>query len=420
MSGDLRSGSVESAAVGNVPLLDEDTCDATHALLEAPDGGRIEEHARELLSRAVQSGRVVAFVGAGASMAYGRISWRDLVIAMQERALKKFDTLASPSDAVKRVRAVLEGQRISAQKKATPDDFITVFQLAEQLFRACARPEAPLHGGGTAGGRTDPEFRAEVSNLIRDDRGHALQLLSDGLGTDAQFQEPPQEPVPESDFRRAVFLADVLARIGQPTLSTAELALLSCLRTFNPSPSQSDVLKPYHRFLNGLALSMLPAKEKRTLSTKTYWGGDEKTSAQHGSGEPGRGNFLPAERDPLMITLKLGIARFLTTNFDHEIERMLDSEGYRHEPPGRGTLAQSARDDRLGRPWRDVVFDRLHVGHLLAFAARDGRQSAEVVHLHGRAEAGRAEGGRGERLTVTEGDYQERYLGRRRPPVGHG
>ncbi|MCW5666047.1 MAG: SIR2 family protein [Piscinibacter sp.] len=43
------------------------------------DPDLIERHGREILARAVTHGRLVAFVGSGMSMAYGRLAWRELV-----------------------------------------------------------------------------------------------------------------------------------------------------------------------------------------------------------------------------------------------------------------------------------------------------------------------------------------------------
>jgi hypothetical protein len=48
--------------------------DATRSLLRVPELEGIERDARGLLSRALNGGRVIGFVGAGTSMAYGRLS----------------------------------------------------------------------------------------------------------------------------------------------------------------------------------------------------------------------------------------------------------------------------------------------------------------------------------------------------------
>ena len=46
---------------------------AANYVLDTLDPRLIENHATAILSRALNIGRVVAFVGAGTSMAYGRI-----------------------------------------------------------------------------------------------------------------------------------------------------------------------------------------------------------------------------------------------------------------------------------------------------------------------------------------------------------
>lgn len=58
-------------------------------LLHLPDPNFIESQAFQLLTRALHSSRLTAFVGSGASMAYGRISWSDMLYTTQRAVLER-------------------------------------------------------------------------------------------------------------------------------------------------------------------------------------------------------------------------------------------------------------------------------------------------------------------------------------------
>src|SRR5262245_32709555 len=60
---------------------------ASRYVRETYDPDLIEAQAVLMLSRALAIRRTVAFVGAGVSMSYGRISWQDLVRELTEKAL---------------------------------------------------------------------------------------------------------------------------------------------------------------------------------------------------------------------------------------------------------------------------------------------------------------------------------------------
>ena len=114
-----------------------------------------------------------------------------------------------------------------------------------------------------------------------------------------------------------------------------------------------------------------------------------------------------AARDPLVaLHRELEIRRFITTNYDHEIERMLLYRG--HTPFKNASQESSSTNvesrDPLARKFEEVVFDEAHTGELIALATSDKSQDAWVIHLHGKADI---EGG-GD-IVATEDDYQKRY-----------
>lgn len=140
-------------------------------------------------------------------------------------------------------------------------------------------------------------------------------------------------------------------------------------------------VKPYHRFIVGVALRLLAKKSlPGCLSAKyvakgntwkygTYLAGDSKLSA--------KANLLPLERDPLRLLRDCEISRFLTTNYDHEIDHCLTRERLTQEHVPR---FEDSTQDQLAWHWRSLTFDRHHVGQMLALRgprwASSGRSSS--------------------------------------------
>ena len=62
---------------------------ARSELFAAPDAATIEGHGIRRLARTLNLGRVTAFVGSGASSAYGRTSWLEMLITIQDDTLNR-------------------------------------------------------------------------------------------------------------------------------------------------------------------------------------------------------------------------------------------------------------------------------------------------------------------------------------------
>lgn len=125
-----------------------------------------------------------------------------------------------------------------------------------------------------------------------------------------------------------------------------------------------------------------------------------------------RDEVLPASRDPLLILSRdLGIRRFVTTNYDLDIERLLRDRGFlvAEHGLGQGDLGAGGAATRsstaLGAQARDYTFDPQRAVDLVHFALQHQEHEVEVLHLHGRATPGA-------RMVVTESDYQGLYLRR--------
>ena len=121
-----------------------------------------------------------------------------------------------------------------------------------------------------------------------------------------------------------------------------------------------------------------------------------------------RNETVDQDRDPLQLLVnRLGVRRFITTNYDLDIEQMMLDRGYQLRSTagqitsGNNFIAESV--NAMEARARDFVFQEERAAHLIDFAVQDGRFALNVVHLHGRATDG-------DDIVATEADYQRLYL----------
>lgn len=128
-----------------------------------------------------------------------------------------------------------------------------------------------------------------------------------------------------------------------------------------------------------------------------------------------RRSIIADRFDPLAKTVRmLGVSRFITTNYDFEIERFFQDRGYRNFPSDKysrdsfeqeilNQASKDTRSDSLGGVFTDQTFARKKAYQLTEFSIANDRLDASVYHLHGRAT-------KKESLVITERDYMELYL----------
>lgn len=126
-------------------------------------------------------------------------------------------------------------------------------------------------------------------------------------------------------------------------------------------------------------------------------------------------SIIDEELDPIAkLSMNLGINRYLTLNYDFEIERLYQDRGYRrfaiqddlnaHVSRKSDKLApEDHRLDGMGGIVVDGSFERSRATELIDFAFDDSRADARVYHLHGHA-------AEDSRLIITERDYMDLYL----------
>jgi tetratricopeptide (TPR) repeat protein len=88
-----------------------------------------------------------------------------------------------------------------------------------------------------------------------------------------------------------------------------------------------------------------------------------------------------------------GVRRFITTNYDREIEKSLEAQGF----------ASRSEDTVQANQIHSTTFSREATGDSLRFAFEGTRRHAEILHLHGDVQDASS-------LIVTEEQYQRLYL----------
>lgn len=433
-------------------------------LRQTLDADLIPRHAVAVLRRALDFKRVIAFVGSGVSMSYGRLGWGELIQWLARtreqpgrwtvpelapiRALAPApgDGSKPPSATRRRMERLLDELRLDDPQGGLDlqsGSYPAAFQLLEQ----CAR-ESESSGAGQHGGES--RLRRCVRALLRDDAGQAYLLferLFDDLHAHAHKGEAYDEvwapggtlapslarleshwrtvsgairdridanPAPGSDrpvadeqapWRSAFAVsAQGVERLGAALDHDDPIAAALCreLRAgLFPADHAGAVPAPLHRFVVTALLRLHP--EQACLG---LWP-DEAPDPL-----PRRRSETIAEgRDPLLMLLRdFGLTRFATTNYDLDIERAIGDLGYDGAGPQKQPRRRSVDPGRglsrnaLGRTAHDTVFRHLHAAELLRFAAASS-PAIQVVHLHGRVHSA-------EPLVVTEDDYQSLYLQR--------
>ncbi len=396
-------------------------------LLSTMDGDLIERHAVLQLSRALNIGSVIGFLSAGVSMAYGRISWHQLVAelvrdvttnyrAVAEEYSKDKDASGEPIQAPPRLKKLYEnivslnidGRTRGDNIKA--DRYPSVFQLCEEL---------------SLGLSEDPKFRT-LHNLeettrsdlfldgvklrTRDGHYHAISLLKKYL------RRNPPTPPDRLDIEVDALDADwaIYSPIDRTQLFTFECVIdfmlsldealkkrVDSLIALGTSASSSR-LKPSLRFLAVASMASATTDERNAIADQIA----SYRVAMPRANKPGRTKQPPrlqAAADIVgTLRSRLGISRFLTTNFDLEVERLSYEQGYRASQPT-PPAGTDVFIDPLKRTARDFVVRREHTAALADLALQASGHHIDIAHLHGRALPG-------EPLVATESQYQDLYL----------
>jgi hypothetical protein len=430
----------------------------------------LERHAETQLARALNSRRLIAVVGSGVSNGYGQPTWGEL---LQSTINAIWDELEAntPIGSLPELEPTLEdSQNVEAQRRKAIVSCLRrkrseVAQAAEALLNGCESRTADtipflfelcenvlvaLHRTKLASERVNSRaesrlarsaMRARLRWQIKDARGRVEILLGRILRSE-RF-------TPESDEAKKI--GDLLKRLSHPivadVMSSADndaFAASIARILFEKGAMSSFIADLLERGAGGQLTRLkhvLAAQLRRNsvdgpdtrhvveaslllLSTPDLVKALRKLVklAENDTGDVcsrlSRRGVLPRHRDPLaMLFDECNVHRFLTTNYDDEIELLFESRGFR--AISRDDLPQDVLSTQeqhvIAEPSRVIMTSPaseraeviVHEAGAAAFLydygadTRDNRP--QVLHIHGRAQTPSSW------LVLSERDYRERY-----------
>ncbi len=399
------------------------------------DPEAIENHAVLNLCRGLAVRRLVAFLGAGVSMAYGRISWQDLVLLLVdqvktrwvEMSTKKPDKETAAYRTAERLYSVLKDIDASNRQDIPSDRYPMIFEICEKLEIALTRLDPDTTSGVDS-------FRHEATRLTLDAEGHAREIIESALREHSEFNQlqgkirndpsggksfwrhalarehkgvdvknaSNAEPVQFHHAFRVSVARQLASRLETSAAAASLQPLLRCVaiipKEYESSATGPGFLQPTHRFIIGNLLQAFPVEERLKVLCEL--------TADNATAPETRDDLIPMDRDPLAILHgRVGVRRFITTNYDKEIETFLASPTFNEIDPEGVPDHEPAETDLEATllEWKSHIFAHDNPGHLVSFAVDNRSNSASVMHLHGRADDHKS-------MVVTETDYQQRYL----------
>lgn len=289
---------------------------------------------------------------------------------------------------------------------------------------AAKRPEA------------EGSFTEVNKGLLVDERAHARRLLRQALQTPETILELDAAlPVIDGENNKrdvqSVRSAPELYRILAPFRIDSALDLIEQAKRKKPLVTRDLVTK-----LETLLKDYLARVEEDLLGTRSFLTPSSRwiipllleltyddpqdrlkwikrqcrRTLQEGLADSRRS--LIAERfDPISrLVEKLRVSRFVTFNYDFEIERYFQDAGFRladaqarDSDAATPRVLEDLRLDGAGRTLRDTAFEPSHAAGLVSFATGLDGSDAAVHHFHGRADETSG-------IIATDQEYLDRYM----------
>lgn len=344
-------------------------------------------------------------------------------------------------------------------KKTNAEDCMNEYKVAfELLYKTCLNPYAKL------------PFSQLNKNLLVDECPHAEQLLLNGMktpyevvgvkGTSNEAREALREELQtelgildNSNLKRDIDgirqRPDRYRVLSAFTFDKLKVLIKSAKKSVNPNSQwietldllkedidkylqdkdidgrgQRHFLTPTSRFLIEMLMRLTDGIGSEN------WLEDEKSNKElsitfltkslfekiNPSDYNSRRSIVKDHFDTLpRLVRELNISRFLTFNYDFEIERVFQDGGFNPMTPAvaqdtdashfsnRRMDPRDTRTDGIGSPMRDLAFRRETASNLIGFSTGSDGADAAVYHLHGRAT-------RDGKIVATERDYMDLYL----------
>lgn len=370
--------------------------------------------------------RPVAFVGSGLSLIYGGVTWDEAVDIILDDGLLELDeaikVASTPvrTQLLKRMKAMILAQRERGETSLNAADKYVALKLAEDAFRLCAEGKTPAQK------RDAPTVQKKFAELARDNSKAIFQIdarrflgyekgypnstfnerrskiekfidILDKLIANDGKQTGPDYGV--QIFRDIVydlqFLEGALSHIGAHSSVIDIIHRLRCCETALEGPLPIDkrsMLAPIFASLS---------QDQRNKLLKFI---------QLKISDPDKWNRQPPARpllDPLRHLHELfGITRYITINYDFEVENLVMVSDYASsEPPPNdrkmygldsaiadGRLAREPEDFGVTRRLPDGRFMRSDIyrpgsaAQLFELGLNSPDHSFHILHLHGRAD----------------------------------
>ncbi|MBL8297315.1 MAG: SIR2 family protein [Rhodanobacteraceae bacterium] len=399
------------------PSEDVDNVSCYLLSIEYPDASA-PIRARSILDlyRAFSVGGLVAFVGSGTSVLLGYDSWKDFAVAFADAALeqrKLYASVAAHGSLAKYCSDLAKSLEALKTAEGRSFDPAAVLSLAREFawqqdlwLRSIGHAEA---------GSFDAALEKKLSTLfwIRDSIGVSKDGARwlDYTPADLDDWSIPRVPPYQESGRHAAVDA---ATIADPTALAPDLVVdeLSGLATRAPSATAQRV----------------PIELKNGMRLLGFLLEDKSDSDPQVRRAPVSRKELIAAKRPFVDILAClrndwRITRYLTLNYDLEIERALeyyDFPFYSLTSPVRprrdestaapgldwdtdSTARQAVVRSRLGERGRSFDLGPENAGELMLFAAGYPSDLIQVVHLHGSVRDP-------SRMIVTDSDYNSRYF----------
>lgn len=346
---------------------------AASRLRDELDLSHLEDQAIRILARATRTERLVAFVGAGASVAYGRLAWANLMRSLFEsiehgpKVPQDHETITASLRRAKASKAWRNASQYvwdGLHGFTAYGDHVIKAQILDMALRASVSAD-PADPAEVAGPDADGQgVRDLVKQELEDFHGFLRSLVFRWHGKEGR-----------ACYRKLV--ANEAARS----------------RAAGPQRTVRDGGHPWDaRGLRGVlnVLLGLPSAAGDAVAEASTPGGDvERLYSALSRQSVGVDSPLSS------VVRDWSIRRFVTTNYDHEIERALEAQGF--------ARAGSRTGPASGNMQSSVNFGRTQSAQALKLAFEGPRRHAEILHLHGNVSQPRS-------LVLTEEQYQRLYL----------
>ena len=325
----------------------------------------LNQQAVHVLARSLASERLVAFVGAGVSMAYGRMTWRGLMTQLYELVQASVQAGNPIADERwKQLTKALWPARADFDDYADQPMKAQLLSVVLELLREDGRQEPagdPAHPDEAPAKPTEA-LRRWTALLVADHMGFVTRTLNRPA---LQTKPTPQTPS-SRDLEVQMRALQVQSR---PKLEAADPA-----RPVGLGEVVSTLLDVLAE-TGGAPVNRSSLAERLLLAL----------------GRPSVDQDSPLRQ----LALDWGIRRFLTTNYDTEIERALAHLGFEQHHTDSSVVH--------GNQFVKLTFDQHSTGRAMAFAVEGPRRHAAVLHLHGDASDP-------DSLVIGETHYQRLYL----------